>query len=513
MRLRTAIAIASLAIMGAVWLGLRDLSTLPSLAGRSHSSAIPASNETRIGRAIFSTLAEHRGLSGIHALRDPREAFASRMLLADTAERSLDIQYYIWRHDISGRLLFKALGEAADRGVRVRLLLDDHGKPGVDEVLAGLDARRNIEVRLFNPSGIRWPRLLAYLTDFPRLNRRMHNKSFTADNQVTIIGGRNIGDEYFDITSDVAFVDLDVMAIGPVVQDVSDDFDRYWASESSYPVEYLLPPAKVPGPSPPRPPAEGNALTAAYLQGMRNSSFVRRILEGDLDLEWAVTRMVSDDPAKALGRSEPDTNLFRQLKVIVGAPASELLLVSPYFVPTAAGVEWFADTARRGVTVKVLTNSLEATDVAAVHAGYAKRRESLLAAGITLYESRRTRGNTRPAIRSAGSSDTSLHAKTFAVDGERVFVGSFNFDPRSAHLNTELGFVIDSPAMALEIRAAFDRAIPASSYDVRLTQAGDLYWLERRGEQVVRSDIEPGTDFWQRTGVWLLSVLPVERFL
>ena len=208
-------------------------------------------------------------------------------------------------------------------------------------------------------------------------------------------------------------------------------------------------------------------MAAEYLEALRDSPFVRRMLQGELELEWAVTRMVSDDPAKVLGRSEPETNLFPKLKEILGAPATELQLVSPYFVPTASGVEWFAATARRGVKIKVLTNSLEATDVAAVHAGYAKRRKPLLEAGITLYESRRTRVGSQPEVPEfAGSSDTSLHAKTFAVDGRRVFVGSFNFDPRSAHLNTELGFVIDSPAMAREIAAAFDRAIPANAYDV-----------------------------------------------
>lgn len=231
--MRMRVAIAGVGLLGLALAAIHVLNKLPSLAGRTQSTAIPASGDTRIGRAIGPELAAHPGLTGIHALADARDAFASRMLLADGAEKSLDVQYYIWRHDISGNLLLKALGRAADRGVRVRLLLDDHNTAGLDEVLADLDAHPDIEVRLFNPVGIRRPRLLAYLTDFPRLNRRMHNKSFTADNQASIVGGRNIGDEYFDITPDVAFVDLDVMAIGPVVRDVSDDFDRYWASESS----------------------------------------------------------------------------------------------------------------------------------------------------------------------------------------------------------------------------------------------------------------------------------------
>ena len=511
--MRVRVAIAGVALLGLALVVTHALNKLPSLAGRTQSTAIPASSDTRIGRAIGPQLAAHPALSGIHALPDARDAFASRMLLADGAEKSLDVQYYIWRHDISGNLLLKALGRAADRGVRVRLLLDDHNTAGLDAVLADLDAHPDIEVRLFNPVGIRRPRLLAYLTDFSRLNRRMHNKSFTADNQASIVGGRNIGDEYFDITPDVAFVDLDVLAIGPVVNDVSEDFDRYWASESSYPVGALLPAGNFANFASTAAPVERDALAKEYLEALRDSAFVRRMLQGELELEWAVTRMVSDDPAKVLGRSEPETNLFPKLKEILGAPATELQLVSPYFVPTASGVEWFTATARRGVKIKVLTNSFEATDVAAVHAGYAKRRKPLLEAGITLYESRRTQVGSQPKSGFAGSSDTSLHAKTFAMDGRRVFVGSFNFDPRSAHLNTELGFVIDSPAMAGEIAAAFDRAIPANAYDVRLSPSGEPYWLERRGEQVLRTDDEPGTSFWQRAGVLFLSFLPIERFL
>ena len=510
MRLR--ILLACLVLLG-LFIGIVSaFNRLPSLIGRTESKALPASLDTQIGRAIGPRIAARPGLSGIHQLTEARGAFAARMLLAERAERSLDVQYYIWRHDISGDLLFKALGRAADRGVRVRLLLDDHSTAGLDSILADLDSHPNIEVRLFNPLAIRRPRFLAYLTDFSRLNRRMHNKSLTADSQVTIIGGRNIGDEYFGITQDVAFVDLDVMAIGPVVDEVSKDFDRYWASESAYPVETLLPRGMFADFASHVGPIARDALAAAYLEAIRESSFVRRMLGGELKLDWAMTRMVSDDPAKVLGRSEPQSNMFPKLKEILGEPAAELQLVSPYFVPTAAGVEWFSAMSRRGVKIEVLTNSLDATDVAAVHAGYAKHRKPLLSAGIALYEAQRRSGIDSSSGLS-GSSDTSLHAKTFAVDNLRVFVGSFNFDPRSAHLNTELGFVIDSPAMAREIAGAFEHAIPALAYEVRLSPARDLYWLESRGERVVRIDVEPGTSFLQRAGVKVLSILPIEQLL
>jgi putative cardiolipin synthase len=440
------------------------------------------------------------------------------MLLAQAAERSLDIQYYIWKQDTTGTLLFQELLNAAERGVRVRLLLDDNSTSGLDKILAVLDSHPNIEVRLFNPLAIRGPRLLNYIIDFSRLNRRMHNKSFTADNQATIIGGRNIGDEYFGAADDVLFADLDVLSVGPVVNDVSNDFDRYWAIPSSYPVNHLLPPCsremfqefasattKV----------QHSLAAQAYIDALRDSSAVQELIEGNLVLEWAPTHMVSDDPAKGLGLTSPDALLTYTLKEIIGDPAIEVDLVSPYFVPTAAGAASFTALAREGVKIRVLTNSLEATDVAAVHAGYAKWREPLLAAGISLYETKQLWHSSRQpeSGRLAGSSDASLHAKTFSVDRSRIFVGSFNFDPRSAKLNTEMGFVIESPKLAKQIATTFHRIVPVNAYELRLSENGELYWIERCGEKQVRHDTEPGTSFWQRLGVRILSVLPIEWML
>ncbi|MCE7901933.1 MAG: phospholipase D family protein [Gammaproteobacteria bacterium PRO9] len=493
-------------------------SGLPALAGRTTSTALVDTGATRLGAAIAPLAAAHPGASGIHALADARDAFAARMLLARSAERSLDVQYYIWRNDLSGTLLFNELREAADRGVRVRLLLDDNNTPGLDPTLAALDSHPNIEVRLFNPFVHRGFRLLGYLTDFSRLNRRMHNKSFTADNQATIIGGRNVGDEYFDATDGTAFVDVDVLAIGPIVNDVSRDFDRYWASDSSYPVGRLLPEsgtAQLAGLASQASAIALDAHGAAYLQAVKDSHFVRELVEGRLPLDWAVTRMVSDDPAKGLGLAAPDALLPAKLQAILGEPSTRLDLVSAYFVPGKAGTAWFVAQARRGVKIQILTNSLEATDVAAVHAGYAKYRRRLLEAGITLYELERI-PHPAPAKRGPGrfgSSGSSLHAKTFSVDGSRVFVGSFNFDPRSANLNTELGFVIDSPTLAQAADAVFTETVPISAYEVRLTPGGKLVWLEHRGTDLIRHDAEPGTGFWRRAGVWFISLLPVEWLL
>lgn len=521
---RRARALVIIALLIAAFVVIKGCNRLPSLADRSISTAIVDTETTRLGRVIAPLVAAHTPVSGIYGLLDAHDAFAARVRMAEAADRSLDVQYYIWHKDLSGTLLLDALRDAADRGVRVRLLLDDNNTSGLDETLAALDSHPNIEVRLFNPFVIRRPRALGYLTDFPRLNRRMHNKSFTADNQASIVGGRNVGDEYFDATDAVLFTDLDVLAVGPVVRDVSSDFDRYWASESAFPLDRLVPKAKPDGLEVLAAEAtrlEADPATVAYRDAVAASAFVQEIAEQRLELEWVSTRMISDDPEKARGRARSDSLLIDHFKAIFGAPKARLDLVSPYFVPGEAGVERFRDWAGRGVKVRVLTNSLEATDVAAVHAGYAKRRKALLSAGITLYELRRASGLPRRSgsgsmgsgSGSGGSSGSSLHAKTFGVDGTRAFVGSFNFDPRSARLNTEMGFVIDSSVLAGRIENAFEERAPLDAYEVRLSDDGELVWIERRDSQEVRHHTEPGTSVWLRAGVWFLSHLPIEWLL
>ncbi|WP_231494534.1 MULTISPECIES: phospholipase D family protein [Bordetella] len=504
--------------MAALGLAMLVGCSLPPQQGRTESSALPAeqARQTALGRAIAPLADAHPGLSGIYALADARAAFAARALLLRAAEKTLDVQYYIWRGDMTGTLLLEALYDAAERGVRVRLLLDDNGVAGLDDVLAALDSHPNIEVRLFNPFVIRRPKMLGYLTDFSRLNRRMHNKSFTADSQATIIGGRNIGDEYFGAADDVLFADLDLLAVGQVVGDVSNDFDRYWASESAYPIAALLGPADT---SPLQAlhesaeQVEQNPAASAYMQAMRDLPFIGQMLEGKLAFEWAPTRMVSDDPSKVSDPSPGTVTLVDQLKQVVGEPATELELVSPYFVPTEAGTAALTQMVRRGVRVQVLTNAYEATDVAVVHSGYVRQRKALLRGGVQLYEMRGQPDGTAPAAGPLGSSGSSLHAKTFSVDRQSVFVGSFNFDPRSINLNTELGFVVDSPVLAAQMADLFDQDVARHAYRVELEPDGSLYWIEEKDGVQHRHDTEPGTVWWQRWLIWFLSLLPIEPLL
>ncbi len=512
-RLLRLCAAACLAI---VFMGCSE--PMPTNRSISTALSLDEARPTALGQAITPLTDTHGGNSGIYPLGDPHDAFATRMLLARAAQRTLDIQYYIWHGDTTGTLLLEALHAAADRGVRVRLLLDDNGTNGLDTELAALNTHPNIEVRLFNPFKFRQFKPLGYLTDFARANRRMHNKSFTADSLATIIGGRNIGDEYFGAADNMLFSDLDVLAIGPVAQEVSNDFDLYWEAKSSWPVDSVLPrvdPAQLDALKGTALATERSPEATTYMKALAASPVIQKLFANELPMEWAPAKMVSDDPAKGQREVNGKQLLIHQLEDIIGKPARHVELVSSYFVPGANGVESFTKLVQQGVRVRILTNSLDATDVTAVHAGYAKRRKDLLAAGVELYESRRQDGEKQrnESAGPFGSSGSSLHAKTFAVDRQHFFVGSYNFDPRSAHLNTELGFLIESPVLAQRIEAAFNGAIPKNSYEVRLSDTGELYWLEQREGHTIRHDREPETGFWKQAFVRFLALLPIEWLL
>lgn len=259
---------------------------------------------------------------------------------------------------------------------------------------------------------------------------------------------------------------------------------------------------------------ERNPAAGEYSQALARSPFVCMLLASQLPFEWAVTRMVSDDPRKGLGRAPKDDLFWPRLQRLLGMPTQEVQLVSPYFVPGTTGSKFLRTLARRGVKTTVLTNSLEATDVPAVHAGYSRRRKPLLRAGVRLFEMKRAFSSPpTKAHGPAGSSSSSLHAKSISVDRSRVFIGSFNFDPRSARLNTEMGFVIDSPALAQRMADSLAGKMPLRAYRVRLNETGALQWIEQRDGQEVVHDEEPGTGFWRRTAVSALSTLPIEWLL
>lgn len=533
-RLSKALLLLSLLMLGGC--------SVAPLEERSRAMSLPHEEilQTPLGRIAQVYGQEHPGFSGVFALNNPVDAFAARIFMARAAEKTLDVQYYIWRKDLTGTMLLYELYQAAERGVRVRLLLDDLGITDMDELLAILDSHANIEVRLFNPFPLRRMRMLGFITDFSRVNRRMHNKSFTVDQSVTISGGRNVGDEYFAATDGVIFADLDVMVIGPAAAAVSEDFDRYWASQSAYPVDQLFQlkdrnlslQAEVDK-------ILARPESAQYTEALRQTSFAQRMLAKDLTMDWVNTRLVSDDPAKGLGPVDRSSLMIHGLESMMGQSIHKLDLVSSYFVPTEAGVEVFSTMAAHGTKIRILTNSLEATDVAAVHSGYAKHRKALLEAGIELYEMKRQSRAADEGIASfgsgsgigagsggsgggsggigssgsgVGSSGSSLHAKTFSVNGKQIYIGSFNFDPRSAEINTESGFVIDSPAMAEAVDEMFIERIPQTAYQVKLDEKGKLYWVEQ-GDPPVIHHHDPGAGWFQRAMVKVLSWLPIEWLL
>ena len=319
--------------------------TLPPPKDRVETTALTDTDGTRLGRGLAPLVAANPDKTGIHAMPDPRDAFGARVLLAGVAEKSLDAQYFIWNGDQVGYLLLQALWQAAERGVRVRLLLDDLGTKGLDPTIAALDAHPNIKVRLYNPVTIRDNRALNFLTDFTRVNKRMHNKSFTVDNQATVVGGRNIADEYFGAGGGITFADLDVLAVGPAVAEVSREFDVYWNSASAYPA-----PGFVGAPAPDAADLEARFAanradpgSIAYLDAVRATPLVRELLERKLALEWATAEVVYDDPAKTLDTTErTDVLLFPELVRKIGRPEKTLDIVSPYFVP-GDGVNRVAD--------------------------------------------------------------------------------------------------------------------------------------------------------------------------
>ena len=504
-------------------------SSLPTEVARTESKALSNTSDTQLGQGVRQMTARHAGQSGIRALSVANEAFAARVLLARAAERSLDLQYYIWHRDTTGELLWEDVWKAAERGVRVRVLLDDANTGGMDPMLATLDAHPNIELRLFNPFANRRFRAGDLLRDFTRVNHRMHNKSFTADSQVAIVGGRNIGDEYFGANMEVGFQDLDVMTVGPVVREVSQEFDLFWNSASAYPAATLLAPAEPDGLAQLQAAWTANRARPqahAYAEATRQTRLVSQVTQGQVDFEWTSAHVIHDDPSKALEPPDrTDLHMLPQLEQALGRPASELDLVSPYFVPGKEGTAGLTALAKRGVKVRVLTNSLSATDVAPVHAGYAKYRRQLLEAGITLYELKpgaavpppgedsRPRGLPGSGSTGGGSA-ASLHAKTFAADRKRLFVGSFNLDPRSARLNTEMGVIIDSPKLASRLSSQLDNHLPNAAYLVRLTPEGQMEWIERGADgQETRYTTEPGTSGMRRLWVDFLEILPIESLL
>jgi putative cardiolipin synthase len=494
---------------------------LPS-GERIPSTAMKHTEGTELAAAVRPRVAAHPGQSGLHALPDGREALAARIALADAAQRSLDVQYYIWNKDLAGKVLLEHLFRAADRGVRIRLLLDDLGTAPSDAILLAIDSHPNIEVRMFNPVALRSPRLLGMLVDFGRINRRMHNKSFTADGQVAIVGGRNIGDEYFGANEAVNFADLDVVIIGPVVTEVSDEFDLYWNNQSSVPITALARQKTTPETFASMRSSliayDTTAERSAYAESVRDREFVRQLRSHSVSYNWGRATIVEDHPDKiTTSAAATGTHLAPQLRQVVDSTKRELFLVSPYFVPGKKGVELLAAVRRRGARVVLITNSLASTDGVAVHSKYQLYRKSLVQAGIELYEMKPSTGSESERRSGSfrgptGSSNASLHAKTFTFDRRIGFIGSYNLDPRSSKLNTEMGVLFDCPALAKRLPEKTEPELILHAYRVELDN-NHIIWVTGNGHQQMRYNSEPEAGLWKRVKSTILSWLPIEGLL
>ena len=436
------------------------------------------------------------------------------------ATRSLDLQYYMWLNDDSGRLLASELLRAADRGVRVRVLIDDVNTRHLDRELAALDAHPNLEVRIYNPYRTR-ASMIGNIFEFVlsgfRPNHRMHNKAWIVDGHIAVVGGRNIGDEYFGLHEGFNFRDLGVVLSGRAVQDASRAFDEYWNSEIVIALANI--PKKTGGPTLDlaqqalERDRELLLATPELIQILSSREVTTEINRSENRFVGSAARVVSDPPDK-WQRVHADglLGVAVDLSQAIDNARHEVILVSPYFIPGAKGLRWLKQLKARGVRVRILTNSLNATDVAAVHGGYARYRHRLLRAGVEIHELKNS-ARTRVESSFRGSSRASLHTKAVIVDGRVAFIGSFNLDPRSTWLNTEMGALIDDPKFAAQVRENFELSLsPEFSYALSL-EGYRLVWIDSHKGQVRRQYREPTSSWSRRIVAFLARVVPVEKHL
>jgi len=511
--------------------GLGGCAGLPPPQPRPAVQALADPESTALGKLVAAT-APAPGISGFRVLASGDDAFAALTALADRAQKTLDLQYYLIHSDESSRALMQRVRAAADRGVRVRLLLDDLNTAGQDDALMRLTRHPRIEVRLYNPfpSGrmATMSRVMASLTDIGRINHRMHNKMFVADNALAATGGRNLGDAYFVQSAQSNFLDVDVLVAGPAVRALSAVFDGFWNDPLAYPIDVVTGAApaaaasEAPAPDHPASALAGDAAASApaIVTRAAKSPLGSELARNQLKLVWAPSRVLADKPTKASAPTDaeqpppPHEVISDDVEGLLRGARSEVLLISPYFVPGARGMALIDDLKRRGVRLRVLTNSLATTDAPAVHTGYARYREPMLKAGVDLRELRVHLDLPRSKVGSFGSSQASLHAKVLVIDQRDVLIGSMNMDPRSARLNTEMGVVMHSPEIARQMQQLYDEVASANSYRLSLDPDGRLLWtLSPPGGAPTVLTGEPEASLWLKLTVKLLSPFAPEEML
>lgn len=520
--------LAALLLAAAAVLGTAGCAGLPPRPEQPVTQALADPAGTPLGRLVARS-APGPGLSGLRTLIAGDDALDARLALADHASRTLDLQYYAISRDVSAHVILEHVHAAAERGVRVRLLLDDLNTAGADEALRALMRRDNVEVRLYNPfpngRGSLVTRVLGSLGDLARINRRMHNKLFVADNALAITGGRNLGDPYFVRSETSNFVDLDLLVAGPAARALSASFDRFWNGPLAYPAAMFIEPAAPPRPErhddpmPLDPPeAAPPAAAAASAPAPVPRALSRQLAAGRLPLTWAPARVIADRPSKLDHDDDPapQETMFDNIDALLRSAKQEVILVSPYFVPGDHGMAILGELRARGVAVRVLTSSLAATDAPVVHIGYARYREDLLRLGVMLHELRPEVGRTEVRLGRFGSSSSKLHAKALVIDKQRVLIGSMNYDPRSDRLNTEVGVLVASPAIAREIAAMYEAICEDAAWRLSLDDYGSLRWTARPGADSRLPAVatrEPGASLWLRMALGLLAPLAPDEML
>ncbi len=504
---------------------LSSCARLPDNFDRTTSFAILNTENTKLGQGATRILDSSSNESAFLLLGNGLDAFVARVALAQSAEKSIDAQYYLLQKDMIGQLFVDQLLIAADRGVRVRLLVDDMDMESREAGTAVLDSHPNIEVRLFNPFGRNTNRLFQYFTGFGKQTRRAHNKSFTVDSVATILGGRNIGNEYFVADPDTAFLDLDVLGVGPVASIVSGSFDLYWNHELSFPISSLV--KKLPSTE------QINIQLAEfknyisdqedsfYAQSLSESNLAKALKNYEVQFTKAKSSVVWDHPDKLVNDEKSRSNhLITDLAQHLNNTSRELLIISPYFIPGKSGITFFKALRDKGVRVVVLTNSLSSTDVSVVHAGYANYRKALLRMGVELYElNRNLKRDRKKNTTKTGfyQSKTSLHAKTFVLDREKTFIGSLNLDARSLVHNTEIGVIIESEEISGRIASFIEKEIGKLAFRLELKTSHDnlqyIVWHGIVDGKQTSISVEPYTGFWQRFFVGFMRILPIESQL
>ena len=484
--------------------------TVPFDEPKPYSKVITDTADTTLGKDVTAWVDAHEGRSGFYPLSNGMDALGVRLRLAEVAEKSIDMQYFQMKQDTAGAVMMNALLKAADQGVRVRFLLDDIFTTTSDRGLLLINQHPNIEVRLFNPISRRGFQTLNLVGDFRQANRRMHNKSFTVDNSISVVGGRNIADEYFELKEGSEFVDFDVIAMGPIAAEISASFDEYWNHSRAVPMDRIAANKADEDLETVRADIEEefNGIYDTVYSEALESELLQDLIADRRRVFPAKARILSDSPDKLINEiSEEQMRLANDLREVVYSAEKEVIFISPYFVPGEGGVELVRNLVDKGVRVVIFTNSLASNNHVPVHGGYARYRKDVIRTGAELYEARVNSAREWRGT-AEGPETLTLHTKAILIDNRYLFIGSLNLDPRSIEINAEMGLLIDSEEMFNYIVPNPGERLSKMAYRVLLNEDGDLEWHGLiNGEQVVKTR-EPDTSAWLRFKAWILRLAP-----